>query len=139
MVHALDEIRRVLVPDGNLIDLRPLADRWPVEVISSNGFKETGRVDDLPEQVSGDVASDKAMQEVETRGWYAREDEEFFPFFYSWDTPSEMEEFVDDDWSDFIGLSDEDRKSTRSAWAVGDADSRVRVRVKILIARWKKL
>ena len=139
MVDALSEIRRVLVPNGILVDMRPLADRWHVEVVSSRAVTESGRVDDLPEQVSGDVASNKALQEVETRGWYAHEDEEFFPFFYSWDTPSEMEEFVDDDWSDFIGLSEEDRKSTRSAWAVGDADSRVRIRVKILITRWKKL
>ena len=139
MVDALSEIRRVLVPNGILIDMRPLAERWQVEVVSSRGVTESGRVDDLPEQVSGDVASNKAMQEVETRGWFMRDSEEFFPFFYSWDTPSEMEEFVDDDWADFIGLSEEDRKSTRSAWAVGNADSRVRVRVKILIARWKKL
>jgi hypothetical protein len=139
MVDALSEIRRVLVPNGILIDMRPLAERWQVEVVSSRGVTESGRVDDLPEQVSGDVASNKAMQEVETRGWFMRDSEEFFPFFYSWDTPSEMEEFVDDDWADFIGLSEEDRGSTRSAWAVGNADSRVRVRVKILIARWKKL
>lgn len=139
MVDALSEIRRVLVPRGILIDMRPLADRWQVEVVSSRGSRESGRVEDLPEQVSGDVASNKTMQEVESRGWFVRESEDFFPFFYSWDTPSEMEKFVDDDWSDFIRLGEEDRKSTRSAWAVGDADSRVRIRVKILITRWKKL
>ena len=139
MVHALSEIRRVLVPDGILIDARPLADRWQVEVISANSVKETGRVNDLPEQVNGDIAANEAMKDVESRGWFARDEEEHFSFFYSWDTPSEFEEFIDDDWADFIGLNDEDRKSTRSAWAVGDADSQVRVRVKILIARWKKL
>lgn len=139
MVDALSEIRRVLVPNGILIDVRPLADRWQVEVASSRAVVESGRVDDLPEQISGDVASNKAMQEVESRGWFTRESEELFPFFYSWDTPSELEKFVDEDWSDFIALSDEGRKSTRAAWAVGNADSRVRIRVKILITRWKKL
>lgn len=139
MVDALSEIRRVLVPRGILIDMRPLADRWQVEVVSSRGSRESGRMEDLPEQVSGDVASNKTMQEVESRGWFERESEDFFPFFYSWDTPSEMEKFVDEDWSDFIRLGEDDRKSTRSAWAVGDADSRVRIRVKILITRWKKL
>lgn len=139
MVDALSEIRRVLVPNGILIDTRPLADRWPVEVASSRGVSQTGRVDDLPEQITGDVASNNAMQEVESRGWFLRESEDLFPFFYSWDTPSEMEEFIDEDWSDFIALRDDDRKSTRAAWAVGDADSRVRIRVKILVTRWKKL
>jgi len=34
MVHALDEIRRTLKPNGILIDLRPVEDNWPVEVAS---------------------------------------------------------------------------------------------------------
>ena len=75
---------------------------------------------------------------VEKRGWFKREQDELFPFFYSWDTPSEMEEFVDDDWSDFVGMEEATRRATRSAWAVADADSRVRVRVEIWIARWRK-
>ncbi len=137
MVHALDEIRRVLVPGGILIDIRPLADRWQVEVASASAIQETGRVDDLPEPVSADIASNKAMQEVEARGWFKREQDELFPFFYSWDTPSEMEEFITEDWSDFIGLSEDVKKATRSAWAISDADSRVRVRAKILITKWK--
>ena len=40
MVHALAEIRRVLVSDGVLIDLRPLADQWPVEVASLREVQE---------------------------------------------------------------------------------------------------
>jgi len=139
MVHALREIQRVLVPDGILIDMRPLAEHWQIEVVSANEFQETGRVMDLPEQVNGDIAANQAMQEVEARGWFKREQEEFFPFYYSWDTPSEMEEFIDDDWADFIDLSEEARKATRSAWAVGNADSRVRVRMKVLMTRWRKL
>lgn len=139
MVHALSEIRRVLVPDGILIDMRPLAERWQIEVVSANEFTETGRVLDLPEQVNGDIAANQAVQEAEARGWFKRDQEEFFPFYYSWDTPSEMEEFIDDDWADFIDLSDEARKATRSVWAVGNADSRVRIRMKVLMTRWKKL
>lgn len=137
-MHALDEVRRVLAPDGVLIDLRPLANNWRVEVVSLREVKRTGRVEDLPVQTDGDVAANAAMQEVEKRGWFKREQDELFPFFYSWDTPSEMEEFVDDDWSDFVGMEADTRRVTRSAWAVADGDSRVRVRVEIWIARWRK-
>lgn len=137
MVHALAEIQRVLVPDGTLIDIRPLADRWQVEVASASDIEETGRVTDLPEQVNGDAAANQAMREAEERGWFRREQEDFFPFFYSWDAPSEMEKFVVEEWADFIGLDEETKRATRSAWATGDADSRVRVRVKILITRWR--
>jgi hypothetical protein len=139
MVHALAEVRRVLVPDGVLIDLRPLADRWRVEVFSAGGMHETGRVNDLPEQVNGDVAANQSMKEAEVHGWFQREAEEIFPYFYSWDTPSEMEEFIEEDWGEFIGLGDEAKMKTRSVWALADADSRVRIRVNILITRWRKL
>jgi hypothetical protein len=137
MVHALEEVRRILMPGGVLIDIRPLNDRWPVEVVSSRRSQETGRVDDSPEPLDADAASNKAMQEVEARGGFSREQEELFPFFYSWDTPSEMEEFVAQDWSDFIQLSEDVKKATRAAWAIGEADSRVQVRVKILITKWR--
>jgi len=138
MVHALEEIRRVLVPDGILIDLRPLADNWRVEVVSLREVKRTGRVEDLPVQTNGDVSANEAMKEAEKRGWFKREQDELFPLFYSWDTPSEMEEFVDDDWSEFVGMEEDTRRATRSAWAVADGDSRVRVRIEIWIARWLK-
>jgi hypothetical protein len=138
MVHALADIRRTLVPDGILIDIRPIADRWPMEVVSAHGFEETGRVDDLPEQTNADAASNEAMKEVERLGWFRREQEELFPFFYSWDSPSEMEEFIADDWADFIAVGEAAKKATRSAWAIGEADSRVRMRLKVLITRWRK-
>jgi hypothetical protein len=139
MVHALSEIRRVLVPEGILIDMRPLGERWQIEVTSTNGTQETGRVMDLPEQVNDDIAANQAIMEAERRGWFARDTEEFFPFFYSWDTPREMEEFIEEDWADFVELNEEAKKATRSAWALANADSRVRVRMKVLLSRWKKL
>jgi hypothetical protein len=137
MVHALEEIRRVLLPGGILIDIRPLADRWPVEVSSTGTFKQTGRVSDLPVQVDGDVAANQAMKEAQVRGWFEREQEALFPFLYSWDTPSEMEEFIAEEWADFIQLGEPAKMATRSAWASAEADARVQVRVQVLITRWK--
>ena len=137
MVHALDEVRRVLKPDGVLIDIRPLSGQWQIEVASMQGVKETGRVDDFPESLNADRASNEAMKEVESQGWFAREGEELFPFFYSWDAPSEMEEFIAEDWSDFIQLGDPAKHATRAAWASAEADARVQVRVQILVTRWK--
>ena len=137
MVHALEEIRRVLVPGGILIDIRPLADRWPVEVGSTGSFKQTGRVTDLPVQVDGDVAANQAMREAAARGWFEREQEALFPLLYSWDTPSEMEEFIAEDWADFVQLGEPAKMATRAAWASAQAEALVQVRVQILITRCK--
>ena len=137
MVHALNEIQRVLVPDGILIDLRPVLDHWYVEVASAREIRETGRVQDFSMGLADDAAANKAMAEAESNGWFKRENEEFFPLYYSWDSASEIEEWIHEEWEDFIGLDEETKKATRSAWALGDGDSRVRVRVKMLLTRWK--
>ncbi len=138
MVHALGEIRRVLVPEGILIDLRPIADRWVIEVFSARETRETGHVTDLPLGLEDDEAANQAMREAEAKGWFQRESGTFFPLHYVWDTASEMEKWIDEEWTDFISLGEEARRATRSAWALGDADSRVRVRAKMLITRWRK-
>lgn len=138
MVHALGEIHRVLVPSGVLIDLRPLADRWSIEVFSARETRETGRVTDLPLGLEDDEAANQAMRNAESNGWFRRENETFFPLHYVWDTASDMEKWVDEEWENFIGLDAEPRRATRSAWASSDADSRVRVKVKMLIAKWIK-
>lgn len=136
MVHALDEIRRVLVPNGILIDLRPLQDRWQIEVISAREVRETGRVQDFPSALADDEAANRAVLQAAGNGWFSRDREDFFSYYYTWDTPSEMEEWIVEEWSDFISLDEETKRATRSAWALGDADAQVRVRVKMLITSW---
>lgn len=138
-MHALSEIRRALVVDGILIDLRPVLSSWPIEVVSAREIRETGRIQDLPLGLADDHAANGSVARAEQNGWFSREAEEFFPFYYSWDSPSEMEEWIADEWEDFIQLDEESKRATRSAWTLGDADSRVRVKVKMLITRWKKI
>ena len=78
------------------------------------------------------------MREVKSRGWFVREREQEFSFFYYWDTPSEMKQFMDEEWEDFEKIEEGVLKTAQSAWASANADARVRVRVKMLITRWKK-
>ena len=137
MVHALSEIQRVLTGDGIMIDLRPILDRWPIEVISARGIRATGRIQDLSLGLADDEAANRSMAQAEQHGWFIREAEDVFPFIYSWDTPSEMEEWIETEWHDFIRLDDDSKRTTRSAWASADADARVQVKVKMLITRWK--
>lgn len=138
MVHALSEIRRVLVPNGILIDLRPILSNWPIEVVSTREIRATGHVQDLPLGLGDDEAANRSIAQAEQNRWFAREAEEFFPFCYTWDSPSAVEEWITDEWHDFIQLEEESKQATRSAWALGDADATIRVKGKILITRWKK-
>jgi len=137
MVHALSEIRRVLLPDGILIDLRPVLDHWPIEVASARDVRGTGRIQDLPSGIADDEAANRSSARAEQDGWFIRQAEDFFPFVYSWDTPSEMEEWIEEEWEDFIRLDDATKQATRSAWASADADARVQIKMKMLITSWR--
>jgi hypothetical protein len=137
MVHALSEIRRVLVEDGNLVDLRPILDHWPIEVAAARGIREAGRLQDLPHGIADDEAANRCIAQAHQEGWFIRQAEDYFPFIYAWDTPSEMEEWIDEEWNAFLRFDTEAKQVTRSAWSLADADARVQVRVKMLITRWK--
>ena len=139
MVHALSEIRRVLVRDGILIDLRPLLEHAPVEVVSASETRHAGMVDQLPEDHAGDEAADRSIAHAEKQGWFIKEREEFFPFNYYWDSPKETQEYLETEWSNSVTVDEEVWRNTRSMWAVANADARVRLQLKMLIARWKKV
>jgi SAM-dependent methyltransferase len=138
MVYALDEIRRTLKPNGILIDLRPVESNWSVEVASAAGCQLSGRLNDTPIGLADDEAAFKTMREVESRRWYIKEKEEEFAFFYYWDAPSEMKEFVEVEWEDFKKMDDAVFQKINSLWVLANADARVRVRVKMLIVKWKR-
>ncbi|MBN1451176.1 MAG: hypothetical protein JW963_09195 [Anaerolineales bacterium] len=139
MVHALEEIKRTLVTGGLLIDLRPLLERWPVEVAWRSGYREVGQLRDLPEGLSDDEAANRAMEEAAYRGWFALEQGERFSLFYSWDTARDMERFIHEEWSGFAQLDEEVSRATKSAWAVANADARVRVRASMIVNCWRKV
>ncbi len=138
MVHALKEIQRIIKPGGILIDLRPVEENWFVEVFSSTGVQVAGRLSDMPIGIADDKAAFQAMSEVESRGWFTKEKEGDFGFFYIWDTPSEMKEYIDKEWEDFEKMDDELYRKASLLWATSNADARVRVRVKMWIAAWEK-
>jgi len=137
MVHALNEIRGVLAPDGLLIDLRPLLDRWPVEVAWSDGYQEAGRATDLEEPRADDDAANVAMTHIAGTGGFARERQETFPVFYYWNTPKEMQEYIAENWDDVIRIDEPASTDLRSLWATANADARVRLRMKLLITRYR--
>jgi hypothetical protein len=138
MVHALSEVHRALQPGGILIDLRPLAGRWPVEIASTRLNHEIGRASDMPLGLEDDQAANDSVARAESQKWFTKERQEFFPFFYYWDSPNEMKEYIDEDWADFVTIDEETWKQIRSKWAVADAEARLRIGMKMLITRWRK-
>ncbi len=139
MVHALEDVRRVLAPNGALLDLRPIAENWAVEVVSRRERRQAGRIADSPEDLQNDAAANETMRIAAERGWYRREAEGNFPFNYYWDSPDQMRDYVKEEWTDFAYLDEEVLRRVRSYWAVADADARVRIQLQMLITRWRRL
>ncbi len=138
MVHALGETRRVLAADSILIDIRPLLDRWPIEVTSQAGHLEAGRVTDLKEPMEDDAAANAAMQQAVSTAMLAREQQQAASFFYYWDTPKEMESYIAENWSDVVEVHEDAWHSLRSSWASAGAEARVSLRMKLLFTRYRK-
>ena len=127
------------MPQGTLIDLRPVLDRWPIEIASNSESREAGRATDLSSALEDDDAANQAMAKASQKGWFQLERGQVFPFFYYWDTPKEMQEYLDETWDDVIRIEEDLWLKLRSLWATSNADARVRIRVKMSIATWCRL
>jgi hypothetical protein len=138
MVHALEEIKRSLVPGGLLVDLRPVADQWQVELFSAQVCQEVGRLQDLPEGLADDVAAAEAVEYILQAGWFTQEKSTIFDLFYYWDTPEEMEAYIHEQWDSFIALPEDVQYLTRVVWANSKGSSLVRVRRKMHLSIYRK-
>src|SRR5512143_1532147 len=138
MVHALDEIRRVLAARGALIDLRPVLGRWPVEVAWPGGYREAGRATDLAESLSDDTAANAAVEETLARGGCVRRRQDMFAVCYYWAPPREMQAYIRDEGNDVIAVDDQVWRDLGTLWASAGAEARVRLRLQMLIARHQK-
>lgn len=138
MVHALAQIRRCLVSQGILIDLRPLTAKWPVEVVNGKIAIKVGQVTDLPSGPADDRAAYDAFKIAAHMGWIQPQGKWTFPFYYYWDSIDEMSGDVKEKWGDFALIEPDVLAAAHSAWEDGKAGSRVRIRLKMHLGRWQK-
>jgi hypothetical protein len=138
MVHALEEIHRVLAPTGTLLDLRPLADRWPVEIEEAGHILEIGRLTDLPLGLSDDQAANLSVKTAAKEGLYRRGNELHFPLYIYWDDPDEMIGYVAEKWADFVIIDEHIQNYIHAAWEVSGTGKHIRIKLKMLLTRWNK-
>jgi hypothetical protein len=93
MVHALEQIHRLLQPDGTLIDIRPHPEPSILKVLDGDQilFAEPKRETDH----EGVLDSDRAMDEVLEREMFVVEREREFQFTSYGSSAPEIREFWD--------------------------------------------
>ena len=89
MVHALKEIRRVLVPSGLLMDWRPIGVCWPLEIEFAGQRRLVALLDRAP-HIRDDAMCEQAMALAVCEGWFVPERQQTFAFTAHWNTAAEV-------------------------------------------------
>jgi hypothetical protein len=89
MVHALEEIHRLLKPAGTLIDIHPVAEASPVEIHRKGKIDLVGPLS-VRQWCTDYQQADSALADVLGRGRFAVERERMFDSLTYYDSAAEM-------------------------------------------------
>lgn len=137
-MHALERIWRALAPKGVLVDVRPIAARWPLEVVTPVRVQRAGRVDDSP-SLADDRAADRALRVIERRGLLRRSQRAVFSLAYVWDSLEEMQAYVAERWEGCAVLPHAVIERAARLSQAGAEPARVRIVLRMVISAYEKL
>lgn len=138
MVHALNEAWRVLVPQGNMIDVRPLSIDVPLEIIFKGGRESAGMVDMSPD-LKYDIAADKAIDIVLDEAIFREIKVEYFDFALYWKTFHGMMADFEDRWKDEIILADEVIQRAKSLYKERRPKVKFRLGMRMKLGKYEKI
>jgi hypothetical protein len=138
MVHALRETWRVLVPRGHLLDLRPRASNWPLEVVADGQVMLAGKVDNAL-FVPDDSAAESAIQCSVREGLYSLEQHVAFECASYWNTLDAMVTYQAESVNPSLTLPDDVLAKARELTATAHQPSKVRIRLSMDLVRYRKL
>ena len=138
MVHALREAWRVLVADGSLIDLRPVAINPALEVVTGERA-ETVHTLDGSAAVADDAACDAALESVVGGGAFQFERGTTFWSGRYWGSVAEMRAHIGEKGCRRFQAPTE-TVILKIAEAMGRAGPAARIRIpdRMIIARYKR-
>ena len=135
MVHALNEIRRVLTSGGYLIDLRPFIAKPPIEIISGNKIIPAGFVDDS-QDIPDYLAANDAVEYMTANGLLSHEQSATFELYTYWDTITEFKTYMDTGTTSI--LPPETLATVEQRLSRLGSTARIRERLNMTIARYRK-
>ena len=106
MVHALEEIHRLVKPTGILIDIHPVAEPSPIELHQGEKIELVGDLS-VRQWCSDYQHADEALTEIKQRGLFIIEREGMFNSLTYYDSAAEMRT----DWKEAIDKFARDAQS----------------------------
>ncbi|MFQ5923849.1 MAG: hypothetical protein ACE5M4_13490 [Anaerolineales bacterium] len=136
MVHALEEVERVLEPGGTLVDLRPVAARWPLDIYVAGEARLAGRIDDSAKALD-DIAADRALEVVVSRKLFSQITANSFEYPYYWNTLEQMTDYFQESWSSSATLPSDVLDEAERLAGSEAFDSKICVRRKMIIGTYR--
>ena len=106
MVHALEEIHRLLKSTGILIDIHPVAEPSPIEIYQGGKIEPVGDLS-IRQWCTDYQHADEALTEIQQRGLFMVEREGMFNSLTYYDSVAEMRT----DWKEAIDKFARDSQS----------------------------
>lgn len=138
MVHALEEVWRVLERGGWLVDVRPVPADWPLEVLIDGRPSPAGCVDGSPKKPD-QLAADEAIAQVIRRGMFEQEERAFFEYAYYWPSVEAMQAHIAGSWTWSAVLPQPVLAEARRLVKSTGAQSEIKVRRQMEITRYRRL
>ncbi len=137
MVHALKEAGRILDRDGILIDLRPICFDTPLEIVTATGCESTDLLD-MSLGIAHDIAADNATHMILTDGDFIRRNVQYFDAAYYWNTVTEMEAYINENWKDDVFFPEGVLKQARLLFDQNGDRAQVRIKVRMKLGKYEK-
>lgn len=135
MVHALQQIHRVLIPDGFLIDLRPFIATSPVDIVSGDEVLAAGVIDNSA-GFPDDLAANDAIEHILETGLFRREERDDFDFYTYWNALADFVDYMENRSTAFLPA--ETRNQLEMLLPQYGRDARIRRQQNMIIARYRK-
>jgi len=136
MVHALEEVWRVVEADGWLLDIRPIASNPPLDIIFKENIKFAGEIDDNAWVLDDELVND-ALEIVFARGDYVKERVARFKLSSYWDTLEGMTSYAEENWED-LKIPESTLENATKFIEQGEGEPKIRLTYTMLIGHYNK-
>lgn len=137
MVHALQDMHRVLVDGGYMIDLRPVGVEYALEVVTDERVIPVGDAD-AAGRAARDQAANEAVEQIQAMGLFTQEAHTAFPLYTYWPTPSDYKHYLDERQGS-TRLDDDVLAHALNVFEQAGPDACFRACHKLIISRYRKV
>lgn len=137
MVDALRDAWRALAEGGTLLDLRPRAAKYPLELVTADAALPVGYTD-TTSRIDDDTAADAAVATAMAEGWFSVRAQDAFEVEIFWDSVHDLERWVATRPSTRVSPSFEELETIYRKVAAANGDKRLRAMRRLVLGSYTR-